>query len=86
MDLYTLIFVLVSHPPPPTGVEPHQIFADGWSVGYDDRFPNSQRLQQALLFARFSQHDNLYAHPLVPSFLYLYRTCIENGANRTLSR
>ncbi|KAH9172436.1 copper amine oxidase [Lactarius sanguifluus] len=46
------------------GVEPHQIFADGWSVGYDDRFPVSLRLQQGLLFARFSQHENLYAHPL----------------------
>lgn len=47
------------------GIEPHQIFADGWSIGYDDRFPKSLRLQQALLFARFSQHENLYAHPLV---------------------
>ncbi|KAI6164518.1 copper amine oxidase [Pisolithus thermaeus] len=46
------------------GVEPHQIFADGWAIGWDDRFPKGQRLQQALLFARFSQHDNLYAHPL----------------------
>ncbi|KAI0272227.1 copper amine oxidase [Russula aff. rugulosa BPL654] len=46
------------------GIEPHQIFADGWSIGYDDRFPTSLRLQQALLFARFSQHENLYAHPL----------------------
>ncbi|KAI5998119.1 copper amine oxidase [Pisolithus albus] len=46
------------------GVEPHQIFADGWAIGWDDRFPKGQRLQQALLFARYSQHDNLYAHPL----------------------
>jgi primary-amine oxidase len=46
------------------GIEPHQICADGWAIGYDDRFPKSQRLQQALLFARFSKHDNLYAHPL----------------------
>ncbi|KAF9225258.1 hypothetical protein BS17DRAFT_750846 [Gyrodon lividus] len=46
------------------GVEPHQICADGWAIGYDDRFPKHQRLQQALLFARFSEHDNLYAHPL----------------------
>lgn len=46
------------------GIEPHQIFADGWSIGYDDRFPTSLRLQQALLFARFSEHENLYAHPL----------------------
>ncbi|KAG8219327.1 copper amine oxidase [Butyriboletus roseoflavus] len=46
------------------GIEPHQIAADGWAVGYDDRFPKHQRLQQALLFARFSEHENLYAHPL----------------------
>ncbi|KDQ52495.1 hypothetical protein JAAARDRAFT_198143 [Jaapia argillacea MUCL 33604] len=46
------------------GVEPHQIFADGWAIGYDERFPKKQRIQQALLFARFSQHDNLYAHPM----------------------
>ncbi|KAA1470912.1 peroxisomal copper amine oxidase [Dentipellis sp. KUC8613] len=46
------------------GIEPHQIFADGWSVGYDARFPLSQRIQQALLFARLSEHDNLYAHPM----------------------
>ncbi|KAN0100146.1 Copper amine oxidase, enzyme domain containing protein [Tylopilus felleus] len=46
------------------GIEPHQIYADGWAIGYDDRFPKHQRLQQALLFARFSEHENLYAHPL----------------------
>lgn len=46
------------------GIEPHQISADGWAIGWDERFPRNQRLQQALVFARFSQHDNLYAHPL----------------------
>ncbi|KAH7915737.1 copper amine oxidase [Hygrophoropsis aurantiaca] len=46
------------------GVLPHQICADGWAIGYDERFPKSLRLQQALLFARFGEHDNLYAHPL----------------------
>ncbi|KAF9535589.1 peroxisomal copper amine oxidase [Crepidotus variabilis] len=45
------------------GVEPHQIFCDGWSIGYDDRFPQHRRVQQALTFAPFSEHDNLYAHP-----------------------
>ncbi|KAG6334290.1 hypothetical protein ID866_4805 [Astraeus odoratus] len=45
-------------------VEAHEIHADGWAIGWDDRFPKGQRLQQALLFARFSRHDNLYAHPL----------------------
>lgn len=47
------------------GVLPEQIFADGWSIGFDERFPKSVRIQQALLFARFSEHGNLYAHPLV---------------------
>lgn len=47
------------------GIEPHQIAADGWVIGWDDRFPQSQRLQQAFVFGRFSQHENLYAHPLV---------------------
>jgi primary-amine oxidase len=45
-------------------VKPEQLFADGWAIGYDDRFPKSKRIQQALLFARFSEHDNLYAHPM----------------------
>ena len=47
------------------GVLPHQIYCDGWSIGYDDRFPQQRRVQQGLAFARFSEHDNLYAHPLV---------------------
>lgn len=54
------------------GIEPHQIAADGWAVGYDDRFPKHQRLQQALLFARFSEHENLYAHPLVNFCSFAY--------------
>ena len=50
------------------GLEPEQLYADGWSIGYDDRFPKAQRLQQALMFARLSEHDNLYAHPLASLF------------------
>ncbi|KAG5639662.1 hypothetical protein H0H81_008823 [Sphagnurus paluster] len=46
------------------GVKPEQLFCDGWSIGYDERFPQQRRVQQALVFARFSAHDNLYAHPL----------------------
>jgi len=46
------------------GILPEQIFVDGWSIGYDVRFPQSIRVQQALLFARLSEHDNLYAHPM----------------------
>ncbi|KAF8899406.1 peroxisomal copper amine oxidase [Infundibulicybe gibba] len=46
------------------GILPEQIFCDGWSIGYDERFPQHRRIQQALVFARFSEHDNLYAHPM----------------------
>ncbi|KAL4263944.1 Amine oxidase [Pleurotus pulmonarius] len=46
------------------GVLPDQIYCDGWSIGYDERFPQSRRVQQALVFARYGQHENLYAHPL----------------------
>jgi primary-amine oxidase len=46
------------------GILPEQIFADGWAIGYDDRFPKSIRVQQAFLFARLSEHENLYAHPM----------------------
>lgn len=45
------------------GVEPHQIACDGWSIGYDARFPG-RRLQQALLYARLEEHEAFYAHPL----------------------
>ncbi|CAK5281897.1 unnamed protein product [Mycena citricolor] len=57
------------------GVLPEQIFCEGWSIGYDDRFPNTSRLQQGLLFARFSQHDNLYAHPL--DFIAIFESNLE---------
>lgn len=46
------------------GVTPEQLHADGWSIGYDDRFDLGRRLQQCLLFARYEPHENLYAHPL----------------------
>ncbi|KAG2022643.1 copper amine oxidase [Coprinopsis cinerea AmutBmut pab1-1] len=46
------------------GIEPHQIFCDAWAIGYDERFPHSQRIGQAICFARLSPHENLYAHPL----------------------
>jgi primary-amine oxidase len=46
------------------GVAPDQIFADGWSLGYDDRFPEKLRLQQCLMYARFGEDENIYAHPL----------------------
>ncbi|CAE6427598.1 unnamed protein product [Rhizoctonia solani] len=46
------------------GVAPDQIYADGWSLGYDDRFSEKLRLQQCLMFARFGEDENIYAHPL----------------------
>ncbi|KAL7417323.1 copper amine oxidase [Mrakia frigida] len=46
------------------GLLPEQISCDGWSIGYDARFDKKLRLQQCLLFARFDEHSNLYAHPL----------------------
>lgn len=45
------------------GIKPDQIHADGWSIGYDNRFDPSLRLHSCLLFARLSENDNLYAHP-----------------------
>lgn len=46
-----------------TGIKPEQLYADGWAIGYDDRFDKSLRLQQCLLYARLGKHDHLYAHP-----------------------
>lgn len=46
------------------GVKAEELCADGWAIGYDDRFPQSARLQQCLLFARFAPDTNLYAHPM----------------------
>ncbi|KAF8754266.1 amine oxidase [Rhizoctonia solani] len=46
------------------GVGPDQIYADGWSLGYDERFSKKLRLQQCLLYARFGEDENIYAHPL----------------------
>ncbi|ELU40085.1 peroxisomal copper amine oxidase [Rhizoctonia solani AG-1 IA] len=45
-------------------VGPDQIYADGWSLGYDERFSKKLRLQQCLLYARFGEDENIYAHPL----------------------
>jgi primary-amine oxidase len=52
------------HPDKSAGVTAEQLHADGWSIGYDERFPSERRLQQCLLFARYEPNENLYAHPL----------------------
>lgn len=60
------------------GILPEQIFADGWAIGYDDRFPKHIRVQQAPVFARLSEHENLYAHPMVFFILVFADTLYAN--------
>ncbi|GAA5964690.1 hypothetical protein JCM3765_004354 [Sporobolomyces pararoseus] len=46
------------------GVKKEEIRADCWSIGYEDRFGEGRRLQQAFVYARKKDHEHLYAHPL----------------------
>lgn len=46
------------------GVDPENLYADGWSIGYDDRFDHGRRVQQCLVYARKDADENLYAHPM----------------------
>lgn len=50
------------------GIKKEQIWCDGWSVGFDDRFDNARRLQQCFMYARFSEHDvrQLFSAPTTP--------------------
>jgi primary-amine oxidase len=59
------LYPTINSPPHAIGVLPEQLYADGWAIGYDSRFPQSKRVQQAFLFVRSSPHENLYAHPMV---------------------
>ncbi|PWN31808.1 peroxisomal copper amine oxidase [Meira miltonrushii] len=45
------------------GVSVEELFCDGWSIGWDERFPN-KRVQQCLCYARYGKDENQYAHPL----------------------
>ncbi|SJL13568.1 uncharacterized protein ARMOST_17013 [Armillaria ostoyae] len=49
----------------PEGVLPEQIVCDGWSIGYDDRFPQKRCTRQVSISAQLSEHGNLYAHSLI---------------------
>ncbi|KFY50286.1 hypothetical protein V495_00317 [Pseudogymnoascus sp. VKM F-4514 (FW-929)] len=40
------------------------IYVDAWSIGHEERWGFSTRLQQGLAYYRSSEHDNQYAHPL----------------------
>ena len=42
----------------------HKVYCDPWTIGYDERFGNSIRLQQALLYYRPHVDDNQYTFPL----------------------
>lgn len=37
---------------------------DCWSIGYEHRFGEGLRLQQAFIYARLGKDEHLYSHPL----------------------
>lgn len=45
------------------GVKVEELYCDGWSIGWDERFPD-RRVQQCLCYARLGKDENQYAHPL----------------------
>ncbi|ODV93130.1 hypothetical protein PACTADRAFT_72206 [Pachysolen tannophilus NRRL Y-2460] len=44
--------------------EMHNIYCDPWTIGYDERWGSSKRLQQALMYYRSNEDDSQYSHPL----------------------
>lgn len=42
----------------------HKVYCDPWTIGYDERWGASKRLQQALLYYRSDEDDSQYSHPL----------------------
>lgn len=42
----------------------HKIYCDAWTIGYDERFGSSVRLQQALMYYRPNVDDCQYQYPL----------------------
>ncbi|KPI42590.1 Copper amine oxidase 1 [Cyphellophora attinorum] len=44
--------------------EMHKVYADPWTIGYDERFGSGVRLQQALMYYRPHVDDSQYAFPL----------------------
>jgi primary-amine oxidase len=41
-----------------------KVYCDAWTIGFDERWGTTHRLQQALMYYRASPNDNAYAHPL----------------------
>ncbi|KIW71371.1 hypothetical protein PV04_03548 [Phialophora macrospora] len=44
--------------------EMHKVYCDPWTIGYDERFGNGVRLQQALMYYRPHVDDSQYSYPL----------------------
>ncbi|KAH7074467.1 copper amine oxidase [Paraphoma chrysanthemicola] len=42
----------------------HKVYCDPWTIGYDERFGNTVRLQQALMYYRPHVDDSQYTYPL----------------------
>ncbi|KAF2176287.1 hypothetical protein K469DRAFT_607741 [Zopfia rhizophila CBS 207.26] len=42
----------------------HKVYCDPWTIGYDERFGNQVRLQQALMYYRPHVDDSQYSYPL----------------------
>ena len=42
----------------------HKVYCDPWTIGYDERFGSTVRLQQALMYFRPDQDDCQYQYPL----------------------
>lgn len=42
----------------------HKVYCDAWTIGYDERWGASKRLQQALMYWRSDEDDSHYSHPL----------------------
>ncbi|KAL9106461.1 MAG: hypothetical protein Q9187_008556, partial [Circinaria calcarea] len=42
----------------------HKVYCDPWTIGFDERFGNKVRLQQALMYYRPHVDDNQYTFPL----------------------
>lgn len=50
-----------------SGVPPncmHKIYCDPWTIGHDERWGASRRLQQAMIYYRNTEDDSQYSHPL----------------------
>lgn len=44
--------------------EMKNVYCDAWTIGYDERWGSSKRLQQALMYWRSDEDDSHYSHPL----------------------